>query len=526
VAEKLPLFLIVIAVSVATIFAQEPALKSASEFPLLVRADNAIVTVWVYLRQMIWPVHLAVFYPHPRQLLPLWQVILSLTALIGVTTWVVRARERGPYLTVGWFWYLGMLVPVIGLIQVGWQAHADRYTYLPQVGILIMIAWGMTDLTAMFPRLKLPVRAAAGASILALILVAWRQVGYWSSSVTLWQHTLNVTTKNYVAERGVGTALLAIGRVDDAIAHDRAALQIRPNDTDSLTNLANALFKKGDLPEAIERFREVARLRPNDSEVRLNLGKALFANRAVDESIAECQAALRLRPNDPDAAYSLGKAIEIRPKDPASHYNLGIALQRAGQNEAAVAEFRETLRLSPRKVDARNNLAITLLKMDRTEDAIAAWQAALQIDPANAELHANLAVAYLNQNRIAEAVAQWHEALRLEPNKLPLQLTLAWILSTAPEDNVRNASEARQIAKSAFAAAADKNLMTYRVLAAAEAENGDFPSAMKIAREGIDQAVARDERTIAQLLELDLSLYDQSIPLRDPNHGRGGTETR
>jgi cytochrome c-type biogenesis protein CcmH/NrfG len=183
------------------------------------------------------------------------------------------------------------------------------------------------------------------------------------------------------------------------------------------------------------------------------------------------------------------------------------------------------LQLDPKKGEARNNLAITLLKKGRTDEAIATWQAALQIDPQNADFHANLAVAYLNQNRIAETISQWREALRLQPDKLSIQLSLAWILSTAPEANVRNGSEARELAKRAFAAAADQNLITYRVLAASEAETGDFSGALKTARDGIEQARARDQGAIAQLLQIDVSLYDQSIPLRDPNHGRGGGTT-
>jgi tetratricopeptide (TPR) repeat protein len=543
ILEKLPLLLVVIAVSVATILAQEPALQAAVDLPFVARAENAVVTVWTYLRQLVWPVHLGVFYPHPKLSSSIWLVGLALAGLLAVTVFCLRLRKSHPYLVVGWFWYLGMLVPVIGLVQVGWQAHADRYTYLPLVGILVMVAWGMADLWARFALPKRVLGGLASLTIVALILVGCRQVGYWSSSITLWQHTLAVTTGNDVAERGLGTALLAVGRIDEAIAHDRAALRIRPNDANGLTNLANALFQKGELPEAIQRFREVVRLRPNDSEVRRNLGKALHKSGALTESITEFEAALRLRPNDSDAAYSLGnaflekgdvtgaitsfrKAIEIRPQDLASHYNLGIALQRAGDEEAAITEFREVLRLDPKKVDARNNLAITLLKKGRTEEAIATWQAALQIDPLNADVHANLAVAYLNQNRIAETIAQWREALRLQPDKISIQLSLAWILATAPEENVRNGGEAREIAKRAFATAAEQNLMAYRVLAAAEAESGEFTNAQEIAREGIEQARARDQQAIAQLLGIDLALYEQSIPLRDPNHGRGGTTGR
>ena len=287
VVEKLPFVLLAAAASVATVLAQEPALEAAAKWPLLSRVENALVTVWIYLRQMIWPTELAIFYPHPGGNLAAGVVILSLISLLAVSAVVWMWRAKYPYMVTGWLWYLGMLVPVLGFVQVGWQAHADRYTYLPQIGIYLMLSWGAADLTAGWPRRRLILGSAGVLVVVALMLLAWRQVSYWSSPVDLWRHTLAVTTGNDVAERGLGTALLKLGQIDEAIAHDRAALRIRPGDLNGLTNLANALFQKGELPEAIERFREVVHLRPNDSENRRNLGKALFQNGAIDESIAE-----------------------------------------------------------------------------------------------------------------------------------------------------------------------------------------------------------------------------------------------
>src|SRR6185369_17280966 len=159
--EKVPLLLLAAAISVATIFAQEPAMKTAEHWPLSWRVENAVVTVWVYLRQMVWPVHLAIFYPHPRGTLTLWVVGLSLVGLLAVTIAVLFARKTYPYLMTGWLWYLGMLVPVIGLVQVGAQAHADRYTYLPQIGIYLMLSWGVNDLTAPWRRQKSVLSVAA-----------------------------------------------------------------------------------------------------------------------------------------------------------------------------------------------------------------------------------------------------------------------------------------------------------------------------------------------------------------------------
>jgi tetratricopeptide (TPR) repeat protein len=540
--EKLPFLVLAVAISVATILAQTQALNAAHDWPLRWRIDNALVTIWVYLRQMIWPTHLAVFYPHPQGSLSLWIVGLSLISLLAVMLGAFFLRRKYSYLLTGWLWYLGMLVPVIGLMQVGWQAHADRYTYLPQIGIYLMVVWGISDLTAGWRARKLILGSLAALVITVFMVLSWRQVGYWSSSVRLWRHTLAVTTDNDVAERGLGTELLRLGQVDEAVAHDRAALRIRPRDANGLTNLANALLKKKEYPEAIEHYREVIGVRPNDSEMHRNLGKALYQSGAVDQGMAEFREALRIRPGDSDAAYSLGnaflekgdtkeaipyfrQAIEANRKDVAAHYNLAIALQRNGQLEEALAEFRQTLQLDPGKVDARNNLAIALLKTGQTQDAIAEWQAALRLQPNNAEMHNNLAVALLGQGSIAEAVREWRETLRLQPDRIGTQISLAWMLSTSPESAVRDGSSALDLAQSALRVAAGRNLMVFRVLAAAYAETGRFPAAIQAVEEGTQRANALGQSSVAQLLQGDLALYEQGIPLRDPTHGRGAART-
>jgi len=542
ILEKVPFVLLTAAISVVTIFAQEPALKGVTDLPVQWRIENALVTVWVYLREMVWPLHLAVFYPHPRATLPLWLVGASLLALLVVTAALIRIRKSYPYLITGWFWYLGMLVPVIGLVQVGGQAHADRYTYLPQIGIYLMISWGVADLTAGWRKRQTILTAAALLIVAALMILASRQVDYWSSSIALWRHTLAVTAGNDVAERGLGTALLKIGRLDEAIAHDQAALRIR-YEVNGLTNLANALFQKGELPEAIAHFREVVRLRPNDSEVRRNLGKALFQSGAIEQSIAEFREALRISPTDSDAAYGLGnallqkgeaaaavpyfrKTLDANRNNLAAHYNLGIALQRSGQLDLAMAEFRETLWLEPQKVGAHNNLANALFKKGLTKEAIVEWQTALQVEPDNAELHNNLATAFLKQGRLAEAMAEWRKTLQLEPNKIGTEISLAWILATAPEDALRDGRRALELAQQANESSADRNLMTWRVLAAAYAETGQFQDAINAALEGARRAQADRQSSIAQQLQLDLSLYQQEIPLRDPTHGRGVPASR
>lgn len=542
ILEKIPLIVLAGAISLATYLSQETALKAAQDWPLRWRVDNALVTVWIYLRQMIWPTGLAIFYPHAKGTLSLWLVILALVSLLAVSVAVFVRRKQSPWLFTGWFWYLGMLVPVIGLVQVGWQAHADRYTYLPQIGIYLLIAWGVAKWSAAWRARRLFLGGVAALILVSLATVACRQTSYWSDNVRLWSHVLAVTTNNDVAHRGIGTALAKIGRAKEAIAHDRAALRIRPGDPNGLTNLANALWQNNELVEAIARYREVVRIRPNDSEVRRNLGKALLKSGATEAGIAAFREALRIRPDDADAAYSLGnalldqgkaeeaitffrQALALQKNNVAAHYNLAIALSRQDQLDPAIAEFQETLRLQPRHADAHNNLAIALRKKGRVQEAVEQWRQALAIQPANAELHHNLAVALLQQNQLGAAVAEWQETLRLQPNKIATQLSLAWILATSPAAEIRDGARALDLAQRAAQVSGERNLMVFRVIAAAYAETGRFPLAVQTAQDGVQRAEAQAQPAIAGMLQGDLELYEQGVPLRDPTNGGSRPES-
>jgi tetratricopeptide (TPR) repeat protein len=541
ILEKVPLLALVVADSIATIFSQERALVSAAAWPLQWRLENALVAIWIYLRQMIWPQHLAVFYPHPKGTLPLWLVAFALLFFLAASLGAFLARRKYAYVFTGWFWYVGMLIPVIGLVQVGLQAHADRYTYLPQVGVYLLIIWGVADLTRNWPSRRLILGGLGTTIILALMLLAWRQTGYWSESVRFWAHTLAVTEKNDVAERGIGTALAKIGRIDEAIAHDRAALRLNPHEPNGLTNLANALFQKNEFAEAIKYYQEVVRLRPNDSDMRRNLGKALVKNGATEEGSAQFRAALRIRPNDSDAAYSLGnalleegrldeaissfrQALASDPKNIEAHYNLGIALSRKGEFERAIAEFESTIQLQPQHAAAHNNLALALLKKSEVKRAIEEERKALQVEPKNAELRNNLAVGLLRDGQLAAAVTEWEETVRLHQDKTSVAITLAWILATAPEPSIRDGARALDLAQHAAQAAGGRNLLVIRVLAAAYAENGRYPEAIHAAQQAGQRAEASGQSAIANLLRGDLDLYRLGIPLRDPTHG-GGTSS-
>jgi tetratricopeptide (TPR) repeat protein len=296
---------------------------------MLARINNAIVTYVIYVRQMFWPVNLAVFYPHPESRLPLWEIALALAVLISITSAAVILRRKAPYFITGWFWYLGMLVPVIGLVQVGWQGHADRYTYLPQIGLYIAGSWALADLSVSWSHRRMVLGAAALFVIGVLSWSAWIQTSYWRDSKTLFTHALAVTKNNDVAENNLGIIFLQKGQLDEAISRLQAAIDLRPENGPAHDNLAKALLQKGRLEEAMVHYRKFLEIEPHNVEARNILGTALIQQGHVKEAIQQWQEALVIEPENGNAASNLawvfatctdasirdgGRAVELAEK--------------------------------------------------------------------------------------------------------------------------------------------------------------------------------------------------------------------
>jgi tetratricopeptide (TPR) repeat protein len=354
VREKLPLFAIAAAGAVATYAVQyaSGAVKPVGALAL----GNALVSYVTYVATTFWPGGLAVFYPYPAEL-PLWRIALAATALAAITLGVVRAFRPYPYLAVGWFWFLGTLVPVIGIVQVGAQAHADRYTYVPMTGLAIMVAWGGADLLRRWPRLR---AGLAGAACIACAGAAWAQAGYWQNSGTLFAHALDVTEGNYIAEHNLGTYLMEQpGELDEAVAHLQKAVRLRPESGPAHSDLGSALAKMPDrLPEAITELQTAARLLPDSAIPRDNLARALTqaADMRYQSGMALAHAG-RL----PEAAAEFEEAVRLQPDYAEAHNNLGVVLsQMPGRQSEAIAHFREALRLRSDYEDARYNLGLAL----------------------------------------------------------------------------------------------------------------------------------------------------------------------
>lgn len=373
-AEKIPLLALSAASAAITMQAQQAggAMRSTAQFSFGARLENAVVAYAMYLWKMIWPSHLAPLYPHPGNTLAAWQVGISALVLLAVTGAVLKFRSKR-YLLTGWLWFLGTLVPVIGLVQVGDQAMADRYAYIPLIGIFVMIAWGAADLADSIS-IGLPARMIPVACVLLLLSFAtYRQLGYWSSNYDLWTHTLAVTGRNFIAQDNLGGALLLLGKPDEAYSHFQAAAQINPLDPMSRSNLGAYLQEHGNLAGAIEEDNRVISLTSDPgllAATYANLGAAYLTLGRDEKARASFDQALRLNPNQPNAYLGLGRllekqnqwdgaidnysrSVELRPTD-LGFMLLGHALERAGRGPDALAAYQAALKLSPELPEAQH----------------------------------------------------------------------------------------------------------------------------------------------------------------------------
>jgi tetratricopeptide (TPR) repeat protein len=339
--EKVP-FLVISGISIylSSLSLQNKGIFiSLESTPLSLRIANALVSYVGYIWKMIWPRNLAVFYPYP-EMVPLWKVIGAFLFLISITVGVILKLRKQPYLAVGWFWYLGTLIPVIGLVKAGlWPAMADRFAYVPLIGLFVIIAWGIAELASGLRYRRAALATSTAVLLLILMITAWLQVRYWKNSVTLFKRAVDVTANNYLMHGNLGFALTARGRADEAIKHYKEALRIKPNNENIHLNLGIALLSQGKPDECIDYYNEVLSSKPELATVHNNLGVVLLWKGRMDEAIIHFQ-----------------KAISIEPNYAEAYNSLGTALVHKGEIDKAIVFFRKALSLKPGFVTAQKNL--------------------------------------------------------------------------------------------------------------------------------------------------------------------------
>jgi tetratricopeptide (TPR) repeat protein len=308
--EKRSFFALAAVMSIVTFVAQKHggALVRFENMPLGARCGNALISYCRYLGKMFWPADLAIFYPHPGYW-PLAQVLLAGGLLLGITVLFIVKRGRYPFLLMGWLWFVGTLVPVIQLVQSGDHAMADRYTYIPSLGVLIMAVWGAYELTRRWRYQAIVLSVAGCAAIVLCIRLTHQQLGYWQDDEILFRHALEVTENNYIIHDFLGTALLKKGQTDEAISQFQEAIRLKPDCADSHNNLGNALSRKGQTDEAIRQYHEAIRLNPDFADAHNNLATVLLMKGQNDEAISQFQEAIRLKPDYADAHNNLGIAL-------------------------------------------------------------------------------------------------------------------------------------------------------------------------------------------------------------------------
>jgi len=350
-----------------------------------------------YLMKIFWPVNLAVFYPY-EQFLQFWQIFGAASILMGISIAVIYAIKKAPFLFVGWFWYLGTLVPVIGLIQVGKQSIADRYTYFPSIGVAIILAWGIIYLLPKEKLRKMILIPAAVVILAGLTFLTLQQCGYWKNSISLFNHVLQATKDNYLAHNSLGVALAAEGKNEEAITHYLAAIEINPTYSTGHYNLGAALVAQGKNEEATDHYLAAIKTNPNFDDAYYNLANLLIKQGKIKEAIDNYRQAFKINPNHFEA-----------------HCNLAELFVKQNKIDQAIMHLREAVRINP-SFASLNNLGVNLERQLKHDEAIYYYRRALLIEPKNPGIYFNLGVAFGNKGELKEAIEYFRLAINLKPD--------------------------------------------------------------------------------------------------------------
>lgn len=534
VREKIPLFALAMTSSVVTYFVQSRggAVSSLQAISPLLRLENAVISYARYVSKTFWPTELAAIYPYPRSW-PLVTVLsaVSLVALISVgALWA--ARRRG-YWLVGWFWFLGTLVPTIGLVQVGSQSMADRYTYIPSIGLFIAVAWGLHELVAKRPRVLVGALATLGvATVAACGVAARKQLATWRSSEALFRHALAVTKDNYIALDGLGSALDHDGRAEEAFKLIEESVRLEPRYPEAQYDLGTLLMRRGDYERAIVHFRNALRDNSKFAAAHSNLGTTFLRQGNLVEAEKCFRQALALQPSNAEAYYNLATlriqqgqaaeaitnlltALQLKPAYAQAHANLGVALMRQGNVEQGTRHFREAARLEPKNSDNHFNLGLACLDQGNAAEAETSFAQAISLNATEPKYFHRFGLALVRQKKFAAATAAYRAALKLQPDHWELRADLAWLLATAAEAGARDGAEAVKLAEQACELSGRTKPTALLALAAAQAETGRFAEGMEAAKLALRLATETNQQVIADQATQVMARIERQQPLRE-----------
>jgi len=399
--EKIPLALLAVMIGLISIFPEGNAnnLVPLDTAPLLGRLQHALTSYMNYLIKTFWPINLTAFYPYPAHL-HLWKVFMAAGLLLIVSLLAFFTRKKHPYLAVGWAWYLVTLLPVIGLVNVWTHDIADRYTYLPLLGIFIMLAWGIPELVSSWLRRRVILASLASVCLAVLLVLARQQVSYWQDSYTLWNHAVEVTNGNWLAHNNLGLALTKKGKPAEAAAHFGQAIRLMPRYHETYNNLGALMAAQGRLAEAESYYKKALTFKPDYAAAHNNLGILFAAQGKSEEAFINYRIALSLNLD----------SFEV-------HYNLGRLLAEQGKLEKAAEEYRQAIRLSPGYAAAYNNYGITLARQSKPKEAVVQFTKALSLKPDYADAHNNLGISLVQQGKCAVALSHFLEAVRIKSDE-------------------------------------------------------------------------------------------------------------
>ncbi|TAL03653.1 MAG: tetratricopeptide repeat protein, partial [Verrucomicrobia bacterium] len=523
---KIPFFILSAGVCWLTMAAQKTAIVSTAGLPLPQRIAHVLLAYVHYVVAMFFPINLSAYYPYETSI-PSAHATFAFILLAVVSGLVFAFRRSRPYLAFGWLWFLGTLVPVVGLVQVGEQAWADRYTYLPLIGLFIAVVWGAAELV----KNKFILRVVATAALVILSATTCVQLKYWRNTRALFEHASQVTPNNYMAVTLLGSLLAKEGKFNEAIEYYRRALSYKPSYPEAHFFLGHALDQQGKLDEAIAEYRKSLGFKPALEQTHIFLGLALAKQKQDSEAESHYLAALKINPESAGAHNALARllhaqgrfsdafahyqaALKSDPNLAPAHNNLGILLLQEGRPKEGALELREAMKLNPSNPETEYNLALALNQLAQWQEASELFSKTVGRSSTDANAHSQFAVALAHANKTREAMAQYASALLLQPDFPDALDGLAWILSTDPSPAVRNGIEAVRMAERACELTGRKDAEKLKTLAAAYAEAGRFPEAIAATQSAFDLASRTRQTALAEECEQMSSSYKLAKPWR------------